>query len=151
MPVDDQHRRESLRRLASGAERPRPRAAERDVRNFPDERRFAVVQRLLYTNVTAVQLGFLAIVMIVALWFIDGTRYDRDYTPSPLVSTQFVPAGTPGKSIVVRQQGFNGELVTPISDPDERLVYDAEYLRGRVAVVDVHPHQPLRKADFEHR
>ena len=84
-----------------------------------------------------------AIAVITALWFLRAEPRTL-FSDAPLVSTRFIPAGTPGESIELRPM----RGVFRMSDHDEGLVYDREYVRGRVTVVNIHPGQALRKADF---
>ena len=96
----------------------------------------------------ATLLGFLVITVIIALFVLKAEQPRRTlFSDSLLVSTRFIPAGTPGESINLRPQ----RGVFLMSDRDDRLIYDAEYVRGRVAGVEIYPGRALRKADFKRR
>ena len=92
----------------------------------------------------AILAGLLVMAVLAALWLLRAEPRTL-FSDAPLVSTQFIPAGTLGERIELRPQ--RGVFRT--SDHDERLVYDREYVRGRVTVVDIHPGHALLRADFE--
>lgn len=110
-----------------------------------------LVQRLLSTRGGTILVSGLAAAFAAVILLLYLHRYRESLTQASqpvrvLVANALIEKGTPGN--VVGSQGLFATTALPREEVKEGAITDPDLLRGKVAVDDIYPGQPLTLADF---
>ncbi len=95
-------------------------------------------------TVRALWVVAVAMACVVALGYAVSNRAATPQLAPVLVAKQLIPAGTPGRVVVVRGMA---SVVTDVP-AEVGAVPDPSYLAGRVASHDVFPGELVKTSDF---